>query len=196
MRKMANLLDASDDDELANSGFERMQKAVAIDGYRDGVIDGKESTVQAGFNEGFSCAASLAFKLQRWRGMASGILASRCSTNTELQRLCKDVLRRVDALRSLDIHTSEQSTDTKGTTVTGHRNVHKQINEHDGASSFCDSVPPISDTLHLLRFHSQRDMLDAIEVDRREEVIQLMEIISQITRQLDAILIESHTTAL
>ena len=30
MRKMANLLDASDDDELANSGFERMQKAVAI----------------------------------------------------------------------------------------------------------------------------------------------------------------------
>ena len=74
--------------------------------------------------------------------------------------------------------------------------MHKQINEHDGASSFCDSVPPISDTLHLLRFHSQRDMLDAIEVDRREEVIQLMEIISQITRQLDAILIESHTTAL
>ena len=49
--------------------------------------------------------------------------------------------------------------------------MHKRINEHDGASSSCDLVPHVSDTLQLLRFHSQRDMLDAIEVDRREEVM-------------------------
>lgn len=44
-------------------------------GYRDGITSGKQSTLQIGFDQGFSAAAPVARKIGALRAMANGLLA-------------------------------------------------------------------------------------------------------------------------
>nr|XP_018265652.1 uncharacterized protein I303_02023 [Kwoniella dejecticola CBS 10117]OBR87810.1 hypothetical protein I303_02023 [Kwoniella dejecticola CBS 10117] len=67
-------------DPLVNQEFERLSNKFSDAGYREGITDGKLSTLQQGFDEGFAASVPLSRRVGVLRGKAAALLAIAIAT--------------------------------------------------------------------------------------------------------------------
>ncbi|WVW78494.1 hypothetical protein I302_100449 [Kwoniella bestiolae CBS 10118] len=82
------------DDPLVNQEFNRLSNKFSDAGYREGITDGKLSTLQVGFDEGFAQSVPLSRRVGALRGKAAALLAihlSSSSTSSATSHSSKDL---------------------------------------------------------------------------------------------------------
>uniref|UniRef100_A0A336MWV9 CSON008710 protein n=1 Tax=Culicoides sonorensis TaxID=179676 RepID=A0A336MWV9_CULSO len=62
-------MDEADDDETVLSGFRKVQEKSSIDGYAEGLSDGRDSVYQQGFDAGYEDGFKFSFLLGQYKAL-------------------------------------------------------------------------------------------------------------------------------
>ncbi|CAK9782735.1 hypothetical protein CC85DRAFT_302400 [Cutaneotrichosporon oleaginosum] len=86
-------------DPLVDTEYARLQQRYTDAGYREGIGEGKLSTLQAGFDEGFAASVPPARRIGQLRGRANALLAIALSPSPSPSSPLSEA--ELDALRAL-----------------------------------------------------------------------------------------------
>ncbi|WVR04608.1 hypothetical protein IAU60_001618 [Kwoniella sp. DSM 27419] len=103
-------------DPLVNQEYTRLSNKFSDAGYREGITDGKLSTLQQGFDQGFAQSVPLSRRVGMVRGRAAALLAvittgpapKPSHASADLEDTTRTIIRRLGVLRRDEVLAEDQ----------------------------------------------------------------------------------------
>ncbi|KAH6586563.1 hypothetical protein BASA50_000517 [Batrachochytrium salamandrivorans] len=97
------------DREMAERNWSRIQGIHGVVGYKDGVIEGKEAHIQAGFDRGYAKGFNVGHELGRFQGILAAILQMSTKDAAFQQLVFRQILTDADIQTIKSLHVEIQA---------------------------------------------------------------------------------------